>query len=211
MAELPEKTRVEGKTPSARRFTHINGVLLISTVLAISFCVIIGYQNRILVRRLSTLRTNLAGSVRALPGDIVPPFTALDLHGTFHSISYSNHAHYRIIFFFAPNCEVCERQASYWWPRIHQEICSRHIELIAVSLGDAIRTKKLMNRNHLDFDVLIMPDRPVRRAYRVTDIPVILVVSPKGRIEWAYYGLLDEQSYSELTQVVSSHVVPGIR
>lgn len=211
MAEQPEKVNVDGKTLSVGWFTHVNGVLLISTALAIFFCLIVGYQNRILVRRLATLRTDLARSARALPGDIVPPFAALDLNGTPHSIRYSNHTHHRIIFFFAPNCEVCEQQASYWWPRIHQEMGSRHIELIAVSLDDLTQTKKLMHRNHLNFDVLIMPDRPVRRAYRITDIPVILVVSPKGRIEWAYYGLLDEQGYSELTQVVSSHVAPGIR
>jgi predicted transcriptional regulator len=56
----------------------------------------------------------------------------------------------------------------------------------------------------VDFDLVAIPNLSVQRAYRVVAVPVVMVVSSDGKIEWVHYGALTSNQTSELLSVIES-------
>jgi len=50
----------------------------------------------------------------------------------------------------------------------------------------------------ISFDMLVMPDLPTRRAYRVVSIPQVMIISEHGTVEWVHYGAMTQDKVAEV-------------
>lgn len=57
----------------------------------------------------------------------------------------------------------------------------------------------------VDFDIVAIPDMSVQRAYRVVAVPLIMVVSENGKVEWVHYGTLSDAATNELLSVIDAN------
>ena len=61
-----------------------------------------------------------------------------------------------------------------------------------------------MNDVDLSFDVIVIPNKAIQRAYRVVSIPQVMLVSPAGIVEWVHYGDMSESTTQELLSKIES-------
>ena len=160
---------------------------------------ILGSELRVrqLEATLSMASEGLSGPPAAQIGDLVPPFEAIDINGQKVKIDYNGSTRY-LLFIFSPLCSVCIDEFGKW-SDVTKVAEANGYSVFAVSLKTAAVTKDNLPRGSRDFQVLIMPNMAVQRAYRVLAEPVVILVSPQGAVDWVHYGGLNQQATWELT------------
>lgn len=157
-------------------------------------------KNRHLESELSLLYGSLSGPAVAQSGDITPPFEATNLDARKIVITHDGSVS-RLLFIFSPECQVCVQEIPKW-NRITQIAKASRYSVLGVSLKSADVTKSNLLGTKLDFEVAIMPSLAVQRAYRVVAEPVVMLVSPKGSVDWVHYGGLNERTVAELSSLI---------
>jgi len=145
---------------------------------------------------------SLSGPPSAQVSDLVPPFAALDLTGKKISLDYQGSEKY-LLFFFSPLCSVCVDEFEHW-NKLTKVAKANGYTVFGISLTDAEVTKQNLPKAGLQFQVLIMPNMALQRAYRVLVEPVVMVVSPPGVIDWVRYGALSQSDESQLAALLSA-------
>lgn len=188
----------ENKTGS--RMTY--GLLVLSTLAALLFCLFQAHQNRRMSRIISSYGGALSGPAKAMVGDIVPEFVAANLEGARETITYSGEdSKCRVFQIFSPYCKACEVQLRDWWPLLQREQVGESVDMFSLSIGELDDTRVFSGVDSVN--TLLMPSDAVRRAYRVTAVPETILVSPEGIVEWSYYGVLDTDRYANLVQSIT--------
>lgn len=117
------------------------------------------------------------------------------------SILYDGSSKY-LLYLFSVRCGVCENELPKW-----NEIASRgklknyRIFGLSIDPEDAKGELSKLDRN---FDLLLLQSKSVQRAYRVVAIPLVMIVSGKGTVEWVHYGPLSEGSLREISSLMDS-------
>jgi len=73
--------------------------------------------------------------------------------------------------------------------------------------GKWIYTKKRtppLSGKRMRFEVLIMPSIPILRACRVISIPMFMMVSEQGAVEWFHYGAMTKEKVTELLSKIET-------
>lgn len=137
-------------------------------------------QREVIAQQRSTLAASLgtrAGPPYAQKGDVVPAFEAVSLGGRATKIAFDEHSRW-LLFIFSSQCDACISQVP-TWNLIVQEVKNPRCKAIGM-LTDATP----LAIPELKFDVLPMPDMSLQRAYRVVAVPLVMVISESGKIEW---------------------------
>ncbi len=177
-------------------------VVWVVALVALLFSTALLWQNLRLRADLERFSGGLSGPPEALPGDRVPSFQASTLEGREKTVSYSSRRGY-VLLFFSPKCRVCDEQFSLW-ERLSSKINRECWEILAVSLDSLEETQSWAQGRELNFDIISLTERAIWRAYRITAIPQITVVSPDGITSWVHSGYLQEggETYRELLSLV---------
>jgi peroxiredoxin len=171
-------------------------ILLIAAAVAVAFVVKLARQNAQLKTGMAEISGTLAGPQSAEVGDIVPGFKTTDLAQQPTEIVYDGSTKF-LIFIFSPECGTCVVELPDW-NRIASEARGLGYTVRGISLDPLDASRKNLASRNISFDILIMPDRSIQRAYRVVSIPEVLLVSGQGKIEWAHYGAMSRQTTEEL-------------
>jgi peroxiredoxin len=150
--------------------------------------------------RVLTLSGELAGPPSAQVGDIVPPFEAVSLDGKQVSIVYNGSSKY-LLYVFSTECGACVSQLPVW-DKIAAQPKSKDYKKIAVSTESVEDTRASLSDKSFNFDILVMPNESIRRAYRVVAEPMVMIVSAEGKVEWVHYGTLTQNTMSELSSIL---------
>lgn len=59
-----------------------------------------------------------------------------------------------------------------------------------------------LSKVDVNFEVCVMPSKPVQRAYRVVAVPLVMLVSPQGSVEWVHYGALSDDKTKEISSIM---------
>lgn len=160
-------------------------------------------RNRQVELSVSLSSDSLSGPPLAQVGDVVPPFEAANLDGKNIVVTY-NGSEKRLLFIFSPVCRVCVEEVPKW-NRIAKLAKSAGYSVFGVSIKPAEVTQANLPEVKRDFDVLIMPNMAIQRAYRVVVEPVVLLVSQQGTVDWVHYGRLNEQGIAELSSLIEAN------
>lgn len=193
-------------TNGARRLRISNNVLIISVVAAVFFIFLGLKQNSRLERENAAIKQqksadSLMGDIRAQPGDLLPPFEAFDLEGRRIAVSYDGTSRH-LLYFFSSQCETCLSQLSIWNQIAKRAKAQRDIVLGVSSDSPEVTRSRIGSQG---FDVVAIEDMAVFRAYRVEMIPMVVLTSPLGRVEWLHYGPITQGKTKELLSRMDSN------
>ena len=193
---------------STKTLVAANTITILALVVAFIFLVVLSRNNlqlrketRELKSTVVTMSGTIVGPASSQIGDIVPSFDAVSLEGKPTSILYDGSSKY-LLYLFSVRCGVCENELPKW-----NEIASRgklknyRIFGLSIDPEDAKGELSKLNRN---FDLLLLQSKSVQRAYRVVAIPLVMIVSGKGTVEWVHYGTLSEGSIREISSLMDS-------
>jgi peroxiredoxin len=200
--DMPESAIITemGKTKSKWvYFDPAYAMLVLAVVLAVVYAIRVSRQNSDLQKKGREYNENfntLSGPHSTQLGDLVPAFKTVDLEGKVAEFVY-NGTQKNLIFIFSPMCGVCAHEIPLW-NHIAKLAVQNQITVCGLSIDSLEDTKKNAVGKDISFDLLIMPDMPTRRAYRVVSIPEVLIVSSQGSVEWVHYGALTQDKLNDL-------------
>lgn len=175
-----------------------HGVLIATIVISLIFIVLLyidDTKQRILraelLSRLNTSIGGMAGPPYAQVNDIVPGFAASSINGKKVGVVYSGETEY-LFFIFSSDCDACSGQISTWKSIA---VKARRDRLILLGL---LTNPVVDAPPSFDFDVLLLQDISIKRAYRLVAVPAIMLVSEQGRVEWVHYGSVTSEQIEDL-------------
>jgi len=155
-------------------------------------------QRNTVVELQSTLAPSLIGPPHAQKGDIVPSFEAA-MGGRTTKITFDGHTRW-LLFIFSSQCDACLSQVPAWNSIVQQVKDPRY------KTAGILIDKAPLSIPPVDFEILTMPDISLQRAYRVVAVPLVMLVSERGKIQWIKYGTLTSEKSAELLSVIASGV-----
>ncbi|MEM1178285.1 MAG: hypothetical protein AAGM22_08080 [Acidobacteriota bacterium] len=180
------------------------------TFISLIFCSVVGARYRNLLQVQQTARSGgLAGSYEAIPGDRFPAFESEDAGGVEHSVSFksaddsSADAPHRLLLIHSPQCGVCYSQADVW-RQLYTDVqnLAPDLETLSILMPGEREEEPLLD----GVPTLSFPDFSFQRAYRVTGVPLTLLISPEGRLLWSHYGLLKPPKTDDVLQLIHSEL-----
>ena len=187
-----------------RLFDLSHAILFVTILIALLFIILLSRDNakqrRLQAQLRSTLATSngsMSGPPEAQIGDILPAFEGLSLTGKPRRVVYDGHSKY-VLFVLSLHCDACLSEISTW-----NSIAARIRNQEYIALG-IVTDSNMLTTPPVDFDLVVIPGMSVQRAYRVVAVPLVMVVSQDGKIEWVHYGALTSDQTSELLSVIES-------
>ena len=191
------------KPNSTRRlFDLSHGILFVTILLALVFLFVLSRDN-IRQRTLQArLRSELGASVGGLAGppqlqrgDIVPGFGSVDLvDGKPIHVLYDGRSKH-LFFFMSLECDACLTELAVW------NSLAQKTENKCTVLGVVIQPGSV-TIPPVNFRLVSSPNLSLQRAYRVVEVPLVMVVSGNGIVEWVHYGHLNSDQVAELISVI---------
>jgi peroxiredoxin len=135
-------------------------------------------QNRLLARR----------AVEPRPGLFVPALKAATLDGD--SVVLGQPGRRQLLFFFNHTCPYC-RASVPAWNGIARRLDRVAIELYGVALDSASIAAAYAAEQGFRFPVIAKPDPRLAGLYRVSGVPLVLLVNQDGRMAYARLGVLE--------------------
>jgi hypothetical protein len=197
----------KNRNSPAHRFVDLSyGILVVAVLIALVFIVLLSRENlkqrevqAQLKSRLAAAMGTISGSPEAQKGDIVPGFEGVSLSGRPARVVYDGRSKY-VLFIFSVQCDACLDQIS-TWNSIVRRIKNKKYTVLGMIEGSSSVTVP-----PIDFDLVRIPDMSVQRAYRVVAVPLVMIVSENGKVEWVHYGTLSDAATTELLSVIDANL-----
>lgn len=162
-------------------------------------------ENAAIKSELKTFPHSLRGDIRAQVGDLIASFGASDTDGNRRKVVYDGKSRY-LLFFFSPECPSCVSQFPIW-NKVALQAREKKYTVLGVSTGSVGVTRPKVGA--LDFQIVSMEEEAVLRAYRLERIPMVMLTSAYGRVEWLNYGpLKDDKTHDLLSTLVVVQASP---
>lgn len=187
---------LENPTSKRKVFDPAYAILVVAIVLTLTYAVKVSREKAVLQARAQEYSGTLCGPQTIQEGDIVAAFEATDLQGQWRKIAYGGTKR-ALFFIFSPMCSTCEHEIPLW-NSLAEIAASKTLTVQGISIDSLEDSRKNAVGKHISFDMLIMPDMPTRRAYRVVSIPQVILVSGHGTVEWVHYGRMTQNKLAEL-------------
>lgn len=197
------RDRPIGVSDDKRFLRTSNTLLIISVVITLICLVVLTRRNAKLQeerqRRLANIQ-RMPGtpdeSLSAQVGDILPSFDARNLAGARSGVFYDGKSKY-LLYIFSPKCGVCISEFS-TWSRIAPHARSKDYRVVGLSTYSENGSESEIGTVGRNFEVTAIPSMAIQRAYRVASVPMVMLVSEEGKIEWVHDGKLAEEKIKEL-------------
>ena len=135
-------------------------------------------ENRLLARRAAEPR----------PGLFVPAVQAATLDGD--SVVLGEPGRCQLLFFFNHTCPYC-RASVPAWNAIARRLDRAAVELYGVALDSASVAEAYAAEQGFRFPVIAKPEPRVVALYRVSRVPLVLLLNQDGRMAYARLGVLE--------------------
>lgn len=106
-----------------------------------------------------------------------------------------------LIVIYSPTCHVCHQTMPKWIELYNQFFKPRNIPVVAVSVLNEALTTESINELNIPFDVVSMPNIDALIGYKISHVPVTLIVAPDGKVKQMWVGVLDNKA---LTTIVTT-------
>jgi peroxiredoxin len=118
-------------------------------------------------------------------GRIAPEFSLKDLGGSRRSLRENLKEGPVLVVFFKVSCPTCQLTLPFL------ERLQASIRVVGISQDDVSSTKEFLDYLKITFPVLMDPKSDsyaVSNAYRLTNVPSMLLIEKDGKISWALSG-----------------------
>jgi len=117
----------------------------------------------------------------AYPGMYVPHLSVEDVGGQRIAIGAPNPGHFQALFFLRTDCEFSVASLPAW-ERAQRDISNLGHEAIGISFDSLEASRAFAQKHELGFPLVPLPDERVAGIFRVSGVPLTLVVDDKGRV-----------------------------
>jgi peroxiredoxin len=185
-----------------------NLVLMAVASLAFVLLVAIGYRAHLLSQEnlelkdaLGRAQGGLSGPAGIELGDYVPAFAATDLDGNAVRIDYTTADRY-VFYVFSPQCASCiDNLATF--NRINDRVKDRGIHCYGLCLDSPDVARTALANQQLTFSVVVAPTMNIKRVYRVSAIPQVMLIRG-GVVQWVENGDLSSDDVEAILAELES-------
>jgi len=176
------------------RSVYVSGIVVIA-LLSVSLV--------LLMKKNSDLREQLQGAAtfnvldELKPGDPVKSFEAQTLDGSTTTIEYSEADTKYLVLVLSTTCPYCEKNIDQWRKitgGCQQEGCY----VIGVSVHDIERTRQYMVDKNVPFYTVSNTGRDFAQDYKITGVPVTILVSEGGIVEKMWPGASNDDQVEDI-------------
>lgn len=179
-------------------------ILILTIVIAITF---LGYKtienNRLKSESLSLnskireMSGELAGPPTLQLGDIVPVIEAKNLRGEVRNVKYAE-ASKTLLFIFSTECSACDSQLPRW-NALTEKLGAKMFQVAGLAVNNPATVSENFKNKEIKIEVIIPNDFAIQRSFRAVALPLTVLVSAKGRVEWFSYGVLNDTDLQKIS------------
>lgn len=147
-------------------------------------------QNRVLARR----------AIEPHAGLFVPMYEAATLDNV--PVTLGALGHHQLLLFCRTTCPYCRASTPAWNTIAERLQAQPEIAVYGVALDSTRAARTYATERQLRFPVIARPDPRLVSLYRVSSVPLILVVNEQGRLAFARLGVV--QSAAAVDSVVKA-------
>jgi len=142
-------------------------------------------------------------------GELVKPFSAVDLNGNRVALTYAPDQPYRLLVWFSSACHACEENLRIW-NDLYLGYESERLQIIGICTDEPSETRDLVAAYDLQFPVIALNDPLIVEAYKGFSRPQTVLVGPEGHIRRLWAGSLSLEQQASLTaELESIHTLAG--
>ncbi len=180
------------------------------SVVLIALIVVMGVEILLLVRENQKLRSALSHPENPFktldPGEKVPSLFGINLDGIDFKIEYPSKER-TILVWFSPACPACEENLEFWKETYHN-YSSENLRFIGVTDFGKDKTAEFVQRNQLEFPILIVSNLSLLDHYKVEVIPQIILIDTNGIVQKVWAGSLTGKNKKEIQGMLLSSNKP---
>lgn len=134
-------------------------------------------------------------------GAIVPAFLGLDLDGAARAVSYGTDPRDTLLFVFSPDCP---KSTAAWprWLELAQQADRSAVRLVYANVGSRIPADYYARSSALKGAAVLETDARSQVAYNLQVTPLIVRITPDGRIADVLVGRLDANEENRLQRAL---------
>lgn len=143
-------------------------------------------------------------SVAHLVGKALPPITVLRPDGTKSVYEFVSGANPTLVILFRSTCPACERTAPQW-----RQIPSENdesVKVLAVNAEGPSTALQWLARHRIVANEVLVPEdlQAMIADWKVSSVPLTVVINRSGRVTWAQLGALDEATVATIRRELQS-------
>jgi peroxiredoxin len=108
-----------------------------------------------------------------------------------------------LIFIFSVECDACKAQFPQW-NRLANQSQSNGFQVVGIVVNRPEVAKRGLVNQEARFEILIPDDFAIQRAFRSASLPLTVIVSSQGRVEWFKYGVLSDKDYQKISSLLQT-------
>jgi peroxiredoxin len=202
------------KEPSVSETTSARKSISKSGLLFFLLAIILTATNALLLKQNIELKAIVAKRIdrpkELDTGVQIPPLKGMAINGNEVVVGYGEDKRKTILFCFTPGCSPCEDNMTYWKAMI-KGINRDLFRLVGVSLTpETTLIKEFVSRHGLDSIIVISQlDNRSRESYGLASTPQTILISPDGKVEKVWTGLLEGQKRIEVEESLGISLPTG--
>lgn len=178
---------------------------LIPAMLALSCVFLAVVDGRLLEqnKELAKLATAKVRSEQLLPGDKVPPLLGFDVRGGRLKFEYGPRKRETLLLVFSPHCRAC---ALNWhaWQEVLAVVNRKVLRVALVDPTASVGVNFLEAHGLAGTTVFAQVDPDLWLAYKLGLTPETILISPRGRVDGLWVGVLRPDRLKELVERINA-------
>jgi len=198
-----EKDGVREPTPRTERSEFRTGNILSSTIFifALTLTALLILQNMSLSSRVFEVAERRA-QLQLKPGEQAAPLQLLAMNGDTLKLQFAETGGRYFLIFFSPICGICEQNMPVL-NEIAPTLKSKGANVIGVSIFRAAETYEYYRSHPVSFQIFRIIDPNFQKAYRISEIPVMMYIEYPGIVKKVWHGLLTENDLYDIKFIAS--------
>lgn len=131
-------------------------------------------------------------------GITIPEIKAREMKGSELTLASRTDPQGSLLVIYSPTCQVCHQTMPKWIELYNQFFKPRNIPVVAVSVLNEALTNESIQELKIPFSVASIPDLDIQIGYKISHVPVTLIVAPDGKVKQMWVGNLDNNALSTI-------------
>lgn len=140
------------------------------------------------------------------PGSYAPATSAATLDNMPVHVGVPDNQGRQAIFFFNTTCPYCQASISSWNDLYTTARATQSASVIGVSFDSVALTRSYVTTEDVRYPVTSLPSQRIASIYKVTSVPLSLIVDSDGRVLYSHNGPVDSLAFRALSHALFNGV-----
>lgn len=131
-------------------------------------------------------------------GVTIPEIKVHEMKGSELTLASRTDPQGSLIIIYSPACHVCHDTMPKWIELYNQFFKPRNIPVVAVSILNEALTTESINELKIPFNVASVPTIDKQIGYKISRVPVTMIVAPDGKVKEVWVGNLDNKAMATI-------------